>query len=330
VSEALNKKHHAIAIFCDLRKAFDTCDHEILCKKLQRYGVVGTELLWFRSYLTNRQQFVHVNGVDSNLLNIILGVPQGSILGPLLFLIYINDLPLASKFLSLLFADDTTLLLTSDSLQDLENQANQQFYVICEFFRTNKLALHPSKTNYIVFTNSKSNINFKLCCNNNNQHENDTGKIQEIARIQGNGAAKFLGVLFDPQLNFKMQVGAVKAKLAKSLYSLRMVRNLLPPSSLTLLYQSLFHSHLIYALPIWQAAAGNIIGDIFKMQKNAIRIITDSKYNAHTEPLFKKLEILPFPDLISFFKLQFMLICTVCQNSDNGKVTTNCLPKNME
>jgi len=306
VSEALNKKQHTIAIFCDLRKAFDTCDHDILCQKLHRCGVGGTELLWFRSYLTNRQQFVHIGGIDSDLLNIVLGVPQGSILGPLLFLVYINDLPLASKFLSLLFADDTTLLLTSDNLTDLETSVNQQFQLICEFFRCNKLALHPDKTNYILFSNSKNNRDINIICNNNNPTENDDTHKKSITRLQGDKTAKFLGVHFDAQLNFKRHVDVVKAKLAKALYSLRMVKNLLPPSSLILLYQSLFHCHLIYALPIWQATTGSAIGEIFKMQKNAIRIITNSKYNAHTEPLFKKLEILPFPDLISFFKIQFM------------------------
>jgi hypothetical protein len=114
VSNALDKKEHSIAIFCDLRKAFDTVDHCILLNKLNKMGVRGVELLWFQSYLSNRKQFVHINGSNSLLLNILIGVPQGSILGPLLFLVYINDLPLCSELISFLFADDTTLLM-SDS-----------------------------------------------------------------------------------------------------------------------------------------------------------------------------------------------------------------------
>ena len=119
ITDSLNKKKHSIAIFCDLKKAFDTCDHNILLLKLKRYGVTGTELQWFESYLTKRKQFVSIKNHSSSLLEISLGVPQGSILGPLLFLLYINDLPLSSKFLSLLFADDTTLVITHDNLNTL-------------------------------------------------------------------------------------------------------------------------------------------------------------------------------------------------------------------
>jgi hypothetical protein len=110
VSNAHNDKEHVIAIYCDLRKAFDTVDHNILFKKLQKIGIRGSELLWFKNYLTGRKQFVHINGTNSSLLDILLGVPQGSILGPILFLIYINDLPLCSALKALLFADDTKLL----------------------------------------------------------------------------------------------------------------------------------------------------------------------------------------------------------------------------
>ena len=129
VSTALDKKEHAIAIFCDLRKAFDTVDHKILLTKLKKMEVRGVELLWFQDYLTNRKQIVHINGSNSLLLNILIGVPQGSILGPLLFLIYINDLPLCSELFALLFADDTTLLLSDPNIDNLIAKVTVEFKI---------------------------------------------------------------------------------------------------------------------------------------------------------------------------------------------------------
>jgi Reverse transcriptase (RNA-dependent DNA polymerase) len=112
MSKALDDKKHTIAIFCYLRKAFDTVDHKILLSKLHKIGIRGRELLWFQDYLFNRKQFVHVNGINSLLLSILIGIPQGSVLGPLLFLLYINDLPLCTILCALFFDDDTTLYYT--------------------------------------------------------------------------------------------------------------------------------------------------------------------------------------------------------------------------
>ena len=134
ITDSLNKKK-SIAIFCDLKKAFDTCNHEILLSKLKKYAIDGCELEWFRSYLTNRKQFVTIFNYSSPLLDISLGVPQGSILGPLLFILYINDLPLSSKLLALLFADDTTLVYTHDDIKTLVEIVNTEFRKVCEFFR---------------------------------------------------------------------------------------------------------------------------------------------------------------------------------------------------
>jgi hypothetical protein len=135
VSKALNEKEHTIAIFCDLRKAFDSCNHQILLSKLSRLGIRGEPLAWFANYLSERSQFVCVNGVDSSLLTILMGVAQGSILGPILFLLYINDLPLCTKLLALLFADDTTLLASGPNLPDLIQLVNDELFKIATYFR---------------------------------------------------------------------------------------------------------------------------------------------------------------------------------------------------
>ena len=133
ITNALENKMHTIAIFCDLRKAFDSCNHQILLSKLNRMGLSGTELRWFENYLTNRQQYVFVNGSSSSCLTTEIGVPQGSILGPLLFLIYINDFPNASDFLTLLFANDTTLMYSHADINELITLVNVQFRKVVNF-----------------------------------------------------------------------------------------------------------------------------------------------------------------------------------------------------
>ena len=309
ITSSLNEKKYTIAIFCDLKKAFDTCNHKILLLKLAKYGINDTELKWFESYLSNRQQFVTIHEKSSRLLPIKLGVPQGSILGPLLFLIYINDLPIHTKLFSLLFADDTTLLASHDNLTTLTDFVNSEFRRLCNFFRANGLVLHPEKTKFMIFSRSKNITNPSLFTNNNNNDQNNPDLIHEIGRVSDistTPAIKFLGVFFDENLNFKYHISTLRKKLSGALYSLRLVKNTLSTSSLKLLYNSIFHCHLIYAISIWSSANNSLINMLFKLQKNAIRIISQAPYNSHTEPLFKKHEILPLPDLIHFSKIQFM------------------------
>lgn len=277
---------------------------------IKKYGVSDIELDWFKSYLSNRKQYVCINGKSSSLLEIKLGVPQGSILGPLLFLIYINDLPLSTSFLSLLFADDTTLLSSHTNIHELFIFVNNEFQKLCEFFRINKLVLHPEKIKFMLFTKSKNLIDQKVFCNNNNPDESFSNLISEISRITDMDvdmpAVKFLGVYFDQNLNFKYHIQTLKKKLSKALYALRTVKNILNQNCLKLLYNSLFHCHLLYAIQIWSCTNAGQLNDVFKMQKAAIRIVSGTAYNSHTEPLFKSLEILPLPDLISYTKIQFM------------------------
>ena len=220
ITESLNDKKFGIAIFCDLKKAFDTCNHKILLGKLSKYGIKGLNLKWFESYLTNRKQFVHVNGANSTLLEISLGVPQGSILGPILFLLYINDLPLHSKLLSLLFADDTTLFASDSDLATLVAFVNMEFKKICNYFRSNRLALHPEKTKFMIFTKNKINQDIQLYANNNNENENCPIHVHKVDRVDEScsiPAIKFLGVYFDENLNFNFHISNLKKKLSKAL-----------------------------------------------------------------------------------------------------------------
>ena len=159
VRNTLDNKRFGCGIFIDLQKAFDTVNHNILLSKLEHYGVRGCALEWFRSYLSDRKQYVSVNGSNSSLLSINCGVPQGSVLGPLLFLLYINDLPNASKKLTFyLFADDANICYESKDLSDLNKTTNKELRLVKKCLDANILSFNIDKTNYMIFHSSSVNV----------------------------------------------------------------------------------------------------------------------------------------------------------------------------
>ena len=147
IHEELDRKEYTIGVFLDLTKAFDTVNHNILLDKLEHYGIRGTPLLWFKDYLTNRKQYVHFQGTNSDMFDITCGVPESTVLGPLLFLIYINDINAASCKLSFtLFADDTNIFNKNSNLQQLIRSTNEELSKLSLWFKANRLSLNITKT----------------------------------------------------------------------------------------------------------------------------------------------------------------------------------------
>ena len=160
ITKSLDDNKTTVGAFVDLKKAFDTINHKLLLKKLYFYGVRGLVLDWIESYLTNCQQYVQLADVNSDLLNVRCGVPQGSILGPKLFILYINDICNLSKLLELiLFADDTNSFYTGSNLEDISKVILIELDKITVWFSLNKLSLNVSKTNYMIFSNKKLTSN---------------------------------------------------------------------------------------------------------------------------------------------------------------------------
>lgn len=314
ISKAMQEDEYTISIFMDLQKCFDCVPLDTLCKKLELIGIRDSGLKWFKSYLSNRKQFVRIGEGNSGMSDVTSGVPQGSILGPILFLIFFNDLPKSTLLYCLLFADDTTLLASGPNLTELVEFINSELKKISLWFRSNQMSLHPNKTKFTVFHHNPNSIpwdDIKIVFDDNNEESNiiDNDLIHELSyvnHLSKTPAIRFLGVYFDPGLNFKFHISQINAKLSRALFNLRRSKNLLSTDALKSLYYSTFHCHLIHGIQIYSCVCDNALKEIITKQKMAVRCIANQKYNAHSGPIFKELNILPFESLVKYFNLKFM------------------------
>ena len=308
----IDKGETPLNIYLDLSKAFDTLDHDILIYKLSYYGIKGTALNLCKSYLTDRKQLVELDNSKSDLKNITTGVPQGSILGPLLFIIYVNDIQKASKiFKAIMYADDTSLtsiLKVFNHSENLNKNINNELLRISVWLKLNKLSLNVQKTKFMIFHNRQKQHIIKP-------------EIQiEGTKIECVDNFNFLGINIDKHLNWNSHVYKIAGKIIKTTGIINRLKNTLPCNILCTIYTSLIGSQINYGILLW----GNNSDRIYKLQKRVVRILSRNKYNAHTEPIFKELKILKISDTL---KLQVLKFYYKLVNNMIPEYFNNLMPK---
>ena len=313
IKESIDNGKYGCGIFIDLKKAFDTVNHKILLTKLEHYGVRDNILKWFESYLTDRKMYVFYNGISSDIATVTCGVPQGSVLGPLLFLLYINDLPNISNKLSFfLFADDTNIYYESADLVELEKTVNKELKLLTLWLNLNRLALNVSKTNFVIFRSTKRPLNHNVIL------------IMNRKAIEQKDHVKYLGILMDQHLSWKYHISSVSKKISRGIGILAKLRGSMDRNLLINIYYCLVYSYLSYGVEAWGSACETNLSCINVLHNKAVRVITGNQYYQifgetpgplpSADPLYKELKFLDFKDIFKFSIAKFVYL-TLCQVS---------------
>ena len=293
--QEINKKKVVGTVFLDFRKAFDLVNHEILLKKLSLYIPKSPALDLFSSYLDNRSQYVFVNGKSSGRQTVATGVPQGSNLGPLLFLLYINDLPLhvtENNVISELFADDSSLHASSSSVVSLENSLQNGLDNVKEWCNENKMIIHPQKTkSMVVTTRQKQQINPLIL----NLRYGST-------EIEQTSSHTVLGVQIDSNMSWNTHVNNLIKRLSKNVFLLSQLKKYASQEALKLFFEAHINSHINYASTLWDMCSQDLMKRLISVHRRAIKILLPGTAYT-TEEKYATLNILELPKQLQLNKL---------------------------
>lgn len=291
VLRALDGSQCVGAIYCDLSKAFDCVNHSVLINKLKMYGVEGAALTLLSSYLTDRKQTVSIkNGghLLGDWIKVSSGVPQGSILGPFLFSIYLNDLPSNMNSNIVCYADDTTALSSCHDIHTLESAMNQEYVSLNRWFSSNGLYLNEEKTKVMVFSPMNRDLaNFK------------------VNGITPSDSALLLGVTIDGKLSWTKHIDNLCSRLSSLTFAFKVLMPVVNKETILQIYYAYVYSRMKYAIGFW--GSSNEMLRVFRLQKRIVRVMCKAGYRVHCKPFFQQLNLITLPGLyilevLTFFK----------------------------
>jgi hypothetical protein len=330
VNSNLDKNFSIIALFIDFRKAFETLDIDILLNKLENIGVRGHILTWFKSYLRDRKVRVQVNNTHSDTERMRYGVPQGSILGPLLFLIYINDVVLAIKHCKvIMYADDIVLISTHKIFETCHTRLQLDFSRLNTWSHDNSLIINKDKTSvmYISSMSSKSKVVKIKMHSHSCIHCNDiAGDVNcNCSILEQVDKYIYLGIVIDEHLKFPQHIDKINKKMRIIAYQIYMLKDIVHPSIKLLIYNAMVQSILRYGITVWGMASKTLLSSIIRNQKRILKLIDEDrgKHCVSTElkHLCRKYKVLPADQLMkwvilmeNYYKKEYKI---PCENTHN-------------